>query len=159
LSTIENLDKAFWKDFYTTNFSAVHLPLDNVPNEFLIFGNLPVSSPAKELPPGLENFLGRWEGIEFGPYGETGTRVVLLITDISPQGGTAYLWAGTDLQYPFYVKEIHFRVIPGERPAIEWQGLLSGPPERKGAPGSHLHRFWKENDRLVAPCAFPPSRK
>ena len=128
-------------------------------NEFLIFGNLPISPPSEELPPGLEEFLGRWEGIEFGPYGETGTRAVLLITTITPQDGTAYLWAGTDLQYPFYIKEIHFRVIPGETPAIEWQGDLTGPPEGKGVQGVISFAYNQETTQLVGSVRLPPSQQ
>ena len=157
--TSEHPIEAFWKDFYTPDFSAVHLPLDDIPNEFLIFGNLPISPPAYDLPPGLVSFLGRWEGLEFGSYGETGTRLVLLVTSISPQRGTAYLWAGTDLQYPFYVKEIHFRVIPGDEPAIEWQADLTGSPEGKGLQGviSIVHE--QETDQLVGSVRVPPSQQ
>ncbi len=84
--------------------------------------------PQKTRLDALAAFLGRWEGLEIGPYGETGTQLVLLVSKITPQDGTAYLWAGTDLQYPFFIKEIHFQVIPGENPAIEWQADLTGHP-------------------------------
>lgn len=157
--TREKPAKGYWKDFYTPDFSAVHQPLDTVPNEFRIFGNLPITPPEEDLPGGLKKFLGRWEGLEYTIFGETGTRVVLLINGISPTEGTAYLWAGTDLQYPFYVKEIHFRVVPGEQPAIEWQGDLTGPPEGRGILGAISIGYDPETDQLVGSVRIPPSQE
>jgi hypothetical protein len=150
--------EGYWKDFYIPDFLAVHQPLDNIPNEFRIFGNLPITPQAEDLPRGLDKFLGRWEGIEYGPYGETGTRVVLLISAISSQGGIAYLWAGTDLQYPFYVKEIHFQTISGEIPTIQWQGDLTGPLEGRGVLGALSIQYDRATDHLVGSVRIPPSQ-
>lgn len=121
-----------WRNFYTPDFTAVHKPLDSQDNEFLIFGNLPVMPPPEGLPRELAAFLGRWEGKEIGPYGETGNQAVLLVTQIGIQEGKAYLWAGADLQYPFFTKEIDFRVVPGKSPAIGWEADLTGAPGGKG---------------------------
>ena len=50
------------KEFVVTDFDAVHSQAKDDPNKYLIFGNLPVSKPAADLPPELAAFLGRWEG-------------------------------------------------------------------------------------------------
>ncbi len=44
-----------------------------------------------------------------------------MIQEITEQDGKASLWMGTNLQYPSDVKEIHFRVNPGDIPSIEWE--------------------------------------
>ncbi len=125
-STTNKPIEASWKNFYTPDFTAVHQPLDSENNEFLIFGNLDVSPPTENTSKALAAFLGRWEGVEIGPYGDTGTQLVLLVSQITPQDGIAYLWAGTDLQYPFFIKEIQFqsdsRRLPYHR--------MAGRPDR-----------------------------
>ena len=155
--TTENPLEAAWKNFYTPDFSAVHQPLDSENNEFLIFGNLDVFPPAENTSEALAAFLGRWEGVEIGAFGETGTQLILLVNQITPQDGTAYLWAGTDLQYPFFIKEIHFQVISGENPTIEWQADLTGHPEGNGIVGLISFSYDPLSDRLLGNIRVPPS--
>ena len=157
--TTDNPNEASWKNFYTPDFTTVHQPLDSENNEFLIFGNLEVSAPIESIPEALVAFQGRWEGNEIGPYGETGTQLVLLVSQITPQDGTAYLWAGTDLQYPFFIKEIHFQVIPGEYPVIEWQADLTGHPEGNGVVGLISFSYDPVSDRLLGNIRVPPSEQ
>jgi hypothetical protein len=157
--TTDNPLEASWKNFYTPDFTAVHQPLDSENNEFLIFGNLDVSPPTKNTSETLAAFLGRWEGVEIGPYGETGTQLVLLVNQITPQDGTAYLWAGTDLQYPFYIKEIHFKVIPGQSTTIEWQADLTGHPEGNGIVGLISFSYDPLSDQLLGKIRVPPSEQ
>jgi predicted esterase len=45
----------------------------------------------------------------------------LVIQEITAQRGKAFFWAGTNLQYPGWIKEIQFRVVPGATPSIEWE--------------------------------------
>jgi len=157
--TTENPTEASWKDFYTPDFAAVHQPMDSENNEFLIFGNLDVSPPTENTSEALAAFLGRWEGVEIGPYGDTGTQLVMLVSQITPQDGIAYLWAGTDLQYPFFIKEIQFRVIPGDSPIIEWRADLTGHPEGKGVVGLITFSYDPVSDRLLGNIRVPPSEQ
>lgn len=82
-----------------------------------------------------------------------------MITNITSQDGTAYLWAGSDLQYPFYIKEIHFHIADLEMPTIEWQGDLSGPPEGNGIQGAISYSYNQETDQLVGQVCIPPSQQ
>jgi predicted esterase len=107
------------KDF-TPDFEAVHSQVNNDPNTYLIFGNIPVSAPAQGLSPELAAFLGRWEGYDYSPPVKKDFKIVLVIQDISAKGGMAYIWLGTNLQYPGSVQEIRFRVLQGAAPAIEF---------------------------------------
>jgi predicted esterase len=116
-----SLEETAMKDFTVEDFDAAHSPLGIGKNEHLIFGNLPVAQPAVDLSPALACFLGRWEGFSYGPPVKKDWKYVLVIREISERGGTAFLWAGTNLQYPDQVKEIEFRVVPGKNPSIEWQ--------------------------------------
>jgi len=112
--------ETFWQDFEITNFDEIHAPVDGDENEYLIFGNLPVSPPPETLAPELATFLGRWEGYD---YGNSMTneiiKIVIVIQEISDQGGKGVLWAGTNVQYPRDVKEFQFKVVPGAVPSIE----------------------------------------
>ena len=115
------LDETSADEFVIEDFDAVHAPVIGDANEYLIFGNLPVSKPAPDLPPELAVFLGRWEGYSFSPPIKKDRKFVLVIQEISPHGGTGFVWSGTNLQYPDMVGEIHFRVVSEEVPSIEWQ--------------------------------------
>jgi predicted esterase len=117
-----------WKDFAITDFGAVHSPVNGDPNEHLILGAIQISRPAPNLAPELAAFLGRWEGYDYGPPVKKDIKGVLVVQEITPQGGKAFLWVGTNLQYPFWVKEITFKVVPGATPSIEWKGDLAGGP-------------------------------
>jgi predicted peptidase len=105
---------------FTPDFEAVHSPVNDDANTYLIFGKIPVSPAAQGLSPELAAFLGRWEGYDYGPPVKKDYKIVLAIQNISAQGGTAFLWMGTNLQYPFSVQEIHFQVKPGAAPVIEF---------------------------------------
>ena len=45
----------------------------------------------------------------------------MVIQEITAQGGKAFGWVGANLQYPALFSELHFRVVPGDTPSIEWQ--------------------------------------
>jgi predicted esterase len=126
------LQETSWKDFNTPDFDAVHSPIPD-DEAHLIFGTIPVSEPAADLAPELAVFLGRWEGCDYSPPVRKDNKGVLVIQEISPMGGKAYLWAGANLQYPFWIKEIEFRVnyFRGS-PVIEWQADLTGAPGATG---------------------------
>ena len=109
------------KGFAIKDFGTVHAPVSGDANEHLIFGNLPVSPPAANLPSELAAFLGRWEGYSYAPPVKRDWKFVLVIQEITAQGGKAFFWAGTNLQYPGWIKEIQFRVVPGATPSIEWE--------------------------------------
>jgi hypothetical protein len=68
-----------------TDFDAVHSPVNGDPNKHLIFGNLPVSKPAADLPPDLAAFLGRWEGYSYAPPVKKDRKFVLVIPEITSQ--------------------------------------------------------------------------
>jgi predicted esterase len=116
-----SLDETSVKEFVIHDFNAVHSPVDGAANQYLIFGNLPVSKPATDLPPELAVFLGRWEGYNYSPPVKKDRKLVLVIQEITPHGGTVYGWSGTNLQFPDVVGEVHFRVVTGKTPAIDWQ--------------------------------------
>ncbi len=107
------------EDFVIEDFDTVHAPVGGDENEHLIFGNIPISPPAADLSPDLAVFLGRWEGYSYGPPVKKDWKFVVVIQEITAQGGKAFLWAGTNLQYPTLVKQIEFRVVPGDTPSIE----------------------------------------
>ncbi len=136
-----------WKDYLNTNFSAVHLSVNGDANEHLIFGAIPISQPAQNLSPELAAFLGRWEGYDYSPPVKKDNKGILVIREITPQGGTAFLWAGANLQFPFWVKEIKFKVVPGTTPLIQWQGDLAGGPN--GLRGMGTFMFTYDRDKHV----------
>jgi predicted esterase len=107
------------EDFAIEDFGAVHAPVGEDDNEYVIFGNIPISQPAADLSLDLAAFLGRWEGYSYAPPVKKDWKFVVVVQEITAQGGKAFLWAGTNLQYPTLVKEIEFRVVPGDMPAIE----------------------------------------
>ncbi|MBN1430670.1 MAG: hypothetical protein JXB07_20030 [Anaerolineae bacterium] len=112
-------EKTSMQDFDIVDFDAVHAPIGEDSNEYLIFGNLPVSQPDADISPDLAAFLGRWEGYSYAPPVKKDWKFVLVIQEITAEGGKAFLWMGTNLQYPSEVKEIAFRVVPGDPPSIE----------------------------------------
>ena len=109
------------RPFDVVDFDAVHRPVDADGNAALIFGALPVMAAATGTAPELAAFLGRWEGYSEGPPIKGDWRYVLAITAITPRDGTAFIWAGTNTQYPSRVEQVHFRVT-GEGPdtTLEW---------------------------------------
>ncbi|HVM73058.1 MAG TPA: hypothetical protein VMT91_14945 [Anaerolineales bacterium] len=112
------------KDFKITDFDSVHSPVGTDGNTYLIFGALPVSPPAPDLPPSLAAFLGRWEGYDYSPPVKQDYKIVLLIQSISARGGTAYLWLGTNLQYPAVVQQVQFQVVNTPDPAIQFRAAF-----------------------------------
>jgi len=147
-----SLDETSAKEFVIDDFDAVHTALNGDANEYLIFGNLPVSKPAADLPPELAVFLGRWEGYNYSPPIKKDRKVVLVIQEITTQGGTGFAWSGTNLQYPDLVGEIHFRVVPGEVPSIEWQ--IVWPDGRKEV---DTFTYDRDKDRLRGWTEVPES--
>jgi predicted esterase len=115
------------EDFAIKDFSLAHSPVNGDANEHLIFGNIPIASPAADLPADLAAFLGRWEGYSDGLPVKKDYKFVLVVQEITPRGGKAFGWIGTNLQYPGWIKEIKFRVVPDATPTIEWEYNLDGP--------------------------------
>jgi pimeloyl-ACP methyl ester carboxylesterase len=115
------LDDTSMEPFSIEDFDAVHSPIGSDGNEHLIFGGLPVESSPADLSPRWAAFLGRWEGYSYAPPVQKDYKFVLLIQEISAEGGTAYLWFGTNLQYPEGIKKIQFRTVPGDPPYLEWR--------------------------------------
>jgi predicted peptidase len=136
-----------WRDFAIKDFGKVHSSVEGDGNKALIFGALPVARPARNLSPELAAFLGRWEGFDLSPPVKKDIKGVLVVSAITPRGGKAYLWAAYNLQFPFWVKEIEFKVLPGATPAISWNGDLSGLPN--GASGSVTYSFAYDKDRRL----------
>ena len=121
-----SLEDTYAKEYVITDFDLAHSPVDGDANKYLIFGNLPVSKPAADLPPGLGDFLGRWEGYVDAPPVKNDRKLVLVIQEIDAREGKAIGYSGTNLQYPDRIGEVHFRVVPGETPAIEFQIFWPG---------------------------------
>ncbi len=109
------------KDLDLTDFEALHAPAGDDANTYLVFGNIPAAPPALGLSAQLAPFLGRWEGYDYSPPVQKDYKIVLVVQEITAQEGRAYLWLGTNLQYPSVVQEIQFTVIPGTSPAIEFR--------------------------------------
>ena len=103
---------------FAPDFETVHAQVNNDANTYLIFGKIPISPAAQGLSPELAGFLGRWEGYDYSPPVKKDYKIVLVIQDISAQGGKATIWLGTNLQYPSSIQEIQFKVIAGAAPAI-----------------------------------------
>ena len=74
----------------------------------------------------LAAFLGRWEGYSYSPPVKKDWKFVLVIQEITAQGGKAFFWGGTNLQYPGWVKEIQFSVVSGAPPAIMISAASAG---------------------------------
>jgi predicted esterase len=120
------LDQTTTAAYEITDFEAVHRLVDGGDGAASIFGGLPISTPT-DLAPELSAFLGRWEGFGYGPPIKRDWKYVLTVTDIGPRSGTAYLWAGTNLQFPSQVEAITFRVRgSGPETAIEWEQTVNG---------------------------------
>jgi len=115
------LDEISIMQYEITDFDAVHSPVNGDTNKYLILGNVPVSKPAPGLPPELAVVLGRWEGYSYAPPVKKDRKVVLVVQEMTAQGGEAITWSGTNLQYPDLVAKIHFRVIPGATPSLEFR--------------------------------------
>jgi hypothetical protein len=152
------LQQTSWKDFAIPDFDAVHSPIPGDDEGRLIFGAIPVSAPGEGLAPELAAFLGRWEGYDYSPPVKKDNKGVLVIREISPMGGTAHLWAGTNLQYPYWIKEIKFRVrYSGASPVIEWQADLSGAPGAAGKIGTFRFGYDPETQELRGGVDVPSS--
>ncbi len=108
-------------DFTIADFDAAHESIVGAPNEYLIFGKIPVAVPAADLSPDLAAFLGRWEGYSYAPPVKKDWKYVLVVTEIAARGGKAFFWGGTNLQYPRWVSEISFKVVAGDAPSIQWE--------------------------------------
>ena len=108
------------------DFGSFHSPVDGT-DASLIFGGLPVTPPGPDVSAEAVAFLGRWEGFGYGRPIRRDWKYVLAITEITPREGTAYMWAGTNLQFPDRVERIRFRVgHVGPDARIEWEQRVSG---------------------------------
>ncbi len=139
------------KEFVITDFDAAHSQVNGDPNQYLIFGNLPVSKPAADLPPDLAAFLGRWEGYRYAPPVKKDRKFVLVIPEMTRQGGKLIGWTGTNLQFPDTVGELHFRVAEGDVPAIEWQVVW---PDKSIEIDTYTYD--RDKDLLRGWVKFPP---
>jgi predicted esterase len=108
------------KDFTITDFKSTHAPVSGETNKYLILGNISVT-PLANHSPDLNAFLGRWEGYGYGPPVKKDWKFVLVIKSITPTGGYAVLWGGTNLQYPSLIKEIRFKVVSEPSLSIAWE--------------------------------------
>jgi fermentation-respiration switch protein FrsA (DUF1100 family) len=117
------LDDTSAGEYLIADFDLAHSPVDGDPNQYLILGNLPIATPAAGLAPELAAFLGRWEGYVHAPPVDKDRKLVLVIQEIDEREGKAIGYSGTNLQYPDRTGDIHFRVIPGEPPSIEFKVL------------------------------------
>lgn len=150
--TEKSVAETGWKDFIIGDFEAVHSPVNGDANEHLIFGAIPVSAPAENLAPGLARMLGRWEGYDYNPPVKKDNKGVLVIQQIDNRGGKAYLYAASILQYPTWVKQINFRVIPGDIPAIEWAGDFG--MDTTGRIDRRIVRLSYDAERDILHCKF-----
>jgi predicted esterase len=152
------LQETYWKDFSVADFDAVHSPLPGGGEGHLIFGAIPVPTPAEDLAPELAAFLGRWEGYDYAPPVKKDNKGVLVIQEITSTGGKAYLWAGTNLQYPYWIKEIGFHVNSfGGSPVIEWQADLTGAPGGTGVTATIRLGYDPETQELRGGFNIPSS--
>jgi acetyl esterase/lipase len=134
-----------WRDYSVKDFEALHSIVDGDDNKGLILGALTVSRPARGLAPELAAFLGRWEGFDLSPPVKKDIKGVLVIREINPKGGKAVLWAGYNLQYPFFIKEINFDVVEGESPSIKWRADRGEGPS---AMSTYHFEYQKESKSL-----------
>ncbi len=88
-----SLDQTSANDFVISDFEAVHAPVDGDANKYLIYGNIPVAKPAADLPPELAVLLGRWEGYGDSPSVKKDQKIVMVIQEITAQGGKAVGWS------------------------------------------------------------------
>ncbi len=70
------------QNFLNSDFKMMHSLVNNDNNKFLIFGNIPVSSPSQDISSKLAAFLGRWEGYDYSPPVKKDYKIVLVIQDI-----------------------------------------------------------------------------
>jgi hypothetical protein len=111
-----------WREFVMPEFSEVHKPLDIENNLHLVYGNIAVNEPSAKLDPVLAGMAGRWEGFDQ----IAAAKIVLVISEITKKGGTAYLYVAQNLQYPQDKKEIHFTVLKNSKvgsTAISWDAI------------------------------------
>jgi hypothetical protein len=73
----------------------------------------------------------------------------------SAHGGKAFFWAGTNLQYPYWIKEIQFKVVSGAVPSIEWEADLAGGPNGAGGTGTFRFAYDRENQNLRGGINLP----
>ena len=109
------------QNYTVTDFETVHSAVADKANKYLVLGNLQEAVPTSKLPPELSVFLGRWEGFSFAPPIKKDRKVVLVIQNITLQGGWGVFWSGTNLQYPDLIGDVHFKVVQGQTPSIQWQ--------------------------------------
>jgi len=107
------------------DFAALHAPLSDDPNAFLLLGSLPVSAPPAGLPPELAPLLGRWEGYGYFPPVNKDFKFVLVIQELTSRTGKAKGCSGSNLQFMDRCGDITFRVLPAG-PAIQFQILWPG---------------------------------
>jgi predicted esterase len=145
------LEETSMEDFAIEDFDAVHSPLGGEANKHLIFGALSIPPPAAGLAPDWAALLGRWEGYSYAPPVAQDMKFVFFIQGISAEGGSALLWAGTNLQYPKWIKEIQFRTGPGNPPSIEWESSEGGKQSTYSFsydPDTDQLEGWKKSDPL-----------
>jgi len=119
------LDETAATPYEVADFGRVHAVRDDG-NEAVIFGALPIA-PVSGVEPETAAFLGRWEGYGLGPPIKRDWKYVLAITEIATERGTAFVWAGTNLEFPAAVEAVTFRVRgSGTDTTIEWEQSIEG---------------------------------
>ena len=126
------IDQTSMTNYEITDFEGTHLAVNGSTNEYLIFGRVPITPAGPDVPADVAALLGRWEGYSYGPPVNKDWKVVLVITEIGAQDGRALFWAGTNVQYPSAICQVHFRVEhEAGRPTIEWEYQQDGPNRLK----------------------------
>jgi dienelactone hydrolase len=144
-----------WKDFAIQDFAKVHSEVAGDANRGLILGAIPISSPARDLPSELAAFLGRWEGFDLSPPVKKDIKGVLVVSEINPRGGKAFLYACNNLQFPFWVKEIEFEVVRGTTPSIRWRAELNGGPNGISGTASYSFAYDRASGALKGGIDLP----
>ena len=122
------------------SFDGYHSQTEVDANAYLLLGAVPFSEPTPALPPGLAAFLGRWEGYDLSLPVARDIKIALVVTSIDDSGGTAVMWAGTDLQVPTDFREIRFAVTNRDGYRIRWRADWQASESFRGEP----HSGWYE---------------
>ena len=142
-------NKSIVDNIIIKNFDATHKLVNDEDGKYLIFGNIPIKKTKKALSHDLSSFLGRWEGYDYAPPVTKDYKYVLIIQEITKKDGTAYLWYGTNIQYPYMIKKIKFKVVPGNSPSIEWEY------NEKGINKIHKFIYSSEKKSLIGKKIIP----
>jgi hypothetical protein len=131
-----------WSETDPYDFESWNSVTSIDPNEYLIFGNVPVSTAAPGTEPILESMLGRWEGYDEGWAVKNDIKIVFVIQEINNQYGHALLYSSNNLQYPQVIREVLFEVVNTNDGRIHWKA-----PFPEGYEGEVT--LYKEDDNTL----------